>query len=162
MYICQSETHAHINGAFRAFAANESLKDIALAAGFHNPQLLRNKLLLDQPHKLTLNELVSITKASNNRCIVDGLLLELNCLPSLPLSEFNQVEFDDVIERALSMNTELGSITALTLKLKQTHKLTELIRHQLIEHITSLIGKLGCYAHIIDQHYSAKLFNLEH
>ncbi|RLV57949.1 hypothetical protein D5018_19830 [Parashewanella curva] len=162
MYIPQTETHPHVNGSFRAFAINESLKDVALASGFHNPQLLRNKLLINQPHQLTLNELVKITKVSKNRCIVDGLLLELDCLPSVPITETNQLSFTDVIERTLSMNTELGHITELTLALKQTRKLTEAMRHQLLSHITSLMTKLGCYAHIIEQRYSSKLNNSEY
>ena len=82
MFTDEKATHDHVNNAIRSFAKKEKLTTIAKQIGYYSPQVLRNKLCLNQPHQLTVNELVDITLASYNRCIIDGVLFQLGCLPS--------------------------------------------------------------------------------
>lgn len=48
-----------------------------------SPQVLRNKLNPEQPHELTLSQLVTLTAITDDAVILDGLLAQLNCLPAV-------------------------------------------------------------------------------
>ncbi|OBU30664.1 phage regulatory CII family protein [Photobacterium kishitanii] len=83
--IPQPKQDAFYNAAIR-FSERENLEQIAIECAL-KPQMLRNKLNPNQPHQLTVRELVIITKQSGNSDLVNSVLLELDLtavkLPSI-------------------------------------------------------------------------------
>ena len=72
--------------------------------------MLRNKLVLEQPHQLSIHELVKITKASGNRALVDGILLELNCIPSVSLANLADAQHVSPTDRILEVMTNSAAL----------------------------------------------------
>jgi len=77
MFDYQTSKHSHLSSACRRFAQAHNLTELAPALNV-SPQVLRNKLNPEQPHELTLSQLVTL---------LDGLLAQLNCLPAVPTNE---------------------------------------------------------------------------
>ncbi|WP_305846307.1 phage regulatory CII family protein [Photobacterium kishitanii] len=78
--IPQPKQDTFYNAAIR-FSERENLEQIAIECAL-KPQMLRNKLNPNQPHQLTVRELVSITKQSGNSDLVNSVLLELDLTAS--------------------------------------------------------------------------------
>ncbi|MCL1077117.1 phage regulatory CII family protein [Parashewanella spongiae] len=141
MFASDKYIQCHVDSAYREFAAEENIKEVALAAGFQNPQILRNKLSLKHTHRLTVYELVKIVKASGNRCIIDGILLEVDCQPSQPYQDWQQAEsqsFEDCLSQTY---VELGTLSAIFSQVKQARGLTIDKRHQMIKRLNVLINE---------------------
>ena len=85
MFDYQTSKHAHFDAACRAFAIEHNLEDVAAAVGMR-PQILRNKLNPAQPHRLTCDELLAITDYTEDARLLDGMLGQINCLPSVPVA----------------------------------------------------------------------------
>ncbi len=85
MFDYQTSKHAHFDAACRAFAIEHNLEDVAAAVGMR-PQILRNKLNPAQPHRLTCDELLAITDYTEDARLLDGMLGQINCLPSVPVN----------------------------------------------------------------------------
>ena len=85
MFDYQTSKHAHFDAACRAFALSHNLEDVAAAVGMR-PQILRNKLNPVQPHRLTCDELLAITDYTEDARLLDGMLGQINCLPSVPVN----------------------------------------------------------------------------
>ncbi|MFT6987812.1 MAG: hypothetical protein ACJAT7_003674, partial [Psychromonas sp.] len=66
-----------INEACCAFSESENMLAISANTGI-KPSQLRNKLNPSQTHKLSVDDLLLITKESGNYCIVNSLLLNLD------------------------------------------------------------------------------------
>ncbi|MGB0895340.1 MAG: phage regulatory CII family protein [Parashewanella sp.] len=155
MYTVKKVKHAHLNGAYRQFAEAENLEEVAKIAEFHRPQMLRNKLCLEQPHKLTVEELISITKASGNRCIIDGVLLELDCNVSVSIAELQNAEQATLIERALDISANVGKLSSLALDIKVQKRVTERMRHEVINRTQRVMGELLLFAHEVEAKFQA-------
>lgn len=98
--------HHHFDAACRAFALANNVEATARALGL-NPQTLRNKLNPDQPHKLTVEEMLAIIAHTDDARLIDGALAQLNCLPSVPV---NQVKTSSVPVYALNATADVGAI----------------------------------------------------
>jgi hypothetical protein len=85
MFDYQTSKHPHFDNACRIFAIEHNLEDVADAVGMR-PQILRNKLNPMQPHRLTCDELLAITDVTEDARILDGLLRQINCQPSVPIN----------------------------------------------------------------------------
>ena len=154
MYTDSKAIHAHLNGAYRAFADAETLSDVAKAVQM-NPQLLRNKLCLEQPHQLTVSDLLSITKATGNRSIVDGVLLELNCAVSMPLGEYQDDEKIPLTDRALEITANAGKLSSIALDIKVQKRVTERMRHEVVNRVQRAMGELALFAHEVESKFQA-------
>ncbi|AWC69316.1 phage regulatory CII family protein [Serratia marcescens] len=86
MFDYQTSKHSHLSSACRRFAQAHNLAELAPALNV-SPQVLRNKLNPEQPHELTLSQLVTLTAITDDAAILDGLLAQLNCLPTVPTNE---------------------------------------------------------------------------
>ncbi|MCW3171246.1 phage regulatory CII family protein [Shewanella subflava] len=160
MYTNHTVTHKashqpHIAGALRQFADNEVLDEVAKAAKFHRPQMLRNKLILEQPHKLTIHELVDITKASGNRCIIDGVLMELGCATSVHLGDLSACERLPLTDRALEITTNAGQLGRIAMDVKAQKRVTERMRHEAIKRASFVMTELAIFMHDVEQKFQA-------
>ncbi|ABZ75876.1 regulatory CII family protein [Shewanella halifaxensis HAW-EB4] len=150
-----SNEQAHLIGALRQFANDEVVSDVAKSAGMKRPQMLRNKLLPEQPHQLTVSELVKITKASGNRCIVDGVLLELNCVTSVSLGDLANASKTTLTDRALDINANTAQLGALALDVKATKRVTERMRHETVRRASYVMAELAIFVHDVEQKFQA-------
>lgn len=78
MFDYQVSKQAHYEEACRRFATKHNIKQLSADAGM-SAQVLRNKLNPDQPHRLTVEELLTLTDLTEDPTLVDGLLAQLHC-----------------------------------------------------------------------------------
>ncbi|MDR3432081.1 MAG: phage regulatory CII family protein [Rouxiella aceris] len=86
MFDYKVSTHNHYEEACRKFALTHNLKELASKAEM-SAQVLRNKLNPDQAHKLTIEDLMLLTDLTEDPTLLDGMLAQINCLPSVPVNE---------------------------------------------------------------------------
>lgn len=151
----QFASQPHVVGAMRQFADDELLKDVAETAGIKSSQVLRNKLLPEQPHQLTVHELVAITRASNNRCLIDGVLLDLDCAPSVSIDDLAHADRRTLTDRALDINANTAQLGALALDAKVTKRVTERMRHETVKRATYVMAELAIFVHDVEQKFQA-------
>ncbi len=142
-------------GSLRQFADAENLVDIADRAGMRSAQMLRNKLLADQPHQMTIHEVVKVSLASGNRCIVDGILRELQCAPSVALEQFNNSERTSLTDRALDINANAAQLGAIALDVKVRRGVTERMRHEAVRRASRVMSELAVFCYEIEQRCQA-------
>ncbi|CAI1753160.1 Phage regulatory protein CII (CP76) [Serratia marcescens] len=65
MFDYQTSKHSHLSSACRRFAQAHNLTELAPALNV-SPQVLRNKLNPEQPHELTLSQLVTLTAITDD------------------------------------------------------------------------------------------------
>ncbi|MEY0766964.1 MULTISPECIES: phage regulatory CII family protein [Providencia] len=110
MFDYQASKQSHFDNACRAFAITHKgdLVQIAEAIGM-NAQMLRNKLNPEQPHKFTWDDLVKVTDVTEDATLVDGLLEQLQCQPSVPLNNATEGNFPAHI---LNATAEVGKLAS--------------------------------------------------
>ncbi len=66
------------------------------------PQMLRNKLNPEQPHMLTCVELLKLTDETEDAGILDALLEQLQCQPSVPVNEVRPGNLSNYLMNAMA------------------------------------------------------------
>ena len=72
-------TDSHIDAACIRFAAAENIEELARSCEMRGA-MLRNKLNPNQPHQLTVNELIKITRATGNHDIINSAIVEMELI----------------------------------------------------------------------------------
>lgn len=108
MFDFRVSTHNHFDEACRRFALSHNMKELALSAGM-NAQTLRNKLNPEQPHELTVKEMLSLTDLTEDSILVDGALAQLQCLPCVPVNEHAEEKLSAYVLKATA---EVGQLAA--------------------------------------------------
>lgn len=106
MFDYQTSIHPHLDTACRRFSLAHNLTELAAEMGI-SAQVLRNKLNPDQPHRLTVNELILLTDITDDSAVLDGLLAQLKCLPAVPV---NEAKPNNLPMHALSATAAIGVI----------------------------------------------------
>ncbi len=99
-----------LNNAFYAFAEAENMQELSAKLGFRQ-SLLRNKLNPEQTHKLSVEDLLLITKESQNYCIVNSLLLALDLVA---VNVKQDAQKQSLAQRALDNSIISGELARLT------------------------------------------------
>lgn len=139
MFDYQIAKQTHFDEACRAFSLRHNLAELARTAGM-NQQILRNKLNPDQPHKLTCEELLTLTDITEDATLIDGLLAQLNCLPAVPV---NEARVERLTAYVLQATAAVGKVAAESVS---DERMTQTRRHSLMSTISdgvrylSLIG----------------------
>lgn len=152
MFTEYASKHPHWISACQRFAASHNMAEIAQRVGM-NPQLLRNKLNPDQPHELTVAELIAITQASEgDETLFDGALFccgltavaipQADRAPSLP-------------HQAIDLNAKIASIGQRALELTDRGRITRSERNTLVSVATSAMGSLAILIHDIEARFQA-------
>ncbi|AOR59280.1 phage regulatory CII family protein [Pectobacterium aroidearum] len=136
MFDYQIAKHPHYANACRAFATRHNLVELAEMVGM-NPQMLRNKLNPEQPHRLTCDDLLTITDASEDSTLIDGLLAQLNCLPAVPV---NEAKTERLTTYVLQATAAVGAVAAESLS---TERMSQTRRNSFMESINSGIRYLS-------------------
>ncbi|MBP2166989.1 hypothetical protein J2125_000181 [Erwinia toletana] len=108
MFDFQVSKHPHLDNACRQFAQKHNLKELACNIDM-KAQVLRNKLNPEQPHQLTVTEILLLTDASEDAALIDGLLAQLNCLPSVPV---NELASEKLASYVLNATAAVGQVAA--------------------------------------------------
>lgn len=144
--------HPHWISACQRFAASHNMAEIAQRAGM-NPQLLRNKLNPDQPHELTVAELIAITQASEgDETLFDGALFGCGLTAvAIPQAE----RAPSLPHQAIDLNAKIASIGQRTLELTDRGRITRSERNTLVSVATSAMGSLAILIHDIEARFQA-------
>ncbi|WP_336803254.1 phage regulatory CII family protein [Erwinia aphidicola] len=108
MFDYQVSKQQLLDSACRQFAQNHNLSELAEKVGMRS-QVLRNKLNPEQPHQLTLADVLALTDLTEDASLVDGLLAQLNCLPSVPV---NELSADNLPNYVLHATAAVGQMAA--------------------------------------------------
>ncbi|EAW9289135.1 hypothetical protein OK44_00190 [Salmonella enterica] len=139
---CRTNTTRRINPC-RAFAVEHNLEDVAAAVGM-KPQILRNKLNPAQPHRLTCDELLAITDYTEDARLLDGMLGQINCLPSVPVNNATEANMQLC---ALSATASVGAIAGETVS---TGHMTAARRTQILDRARDAIRSLSVLAYTVE------------
>ncbi|MCE7556360.1 phage regulatory CII family protein [Aliivibrio fischeri] len=126
------------DNACYAFADSENMEQVAKRCGI-NPTILRNKLNPEQPHKLTVGELVAITEESGNYCIINSLLLSLNMVGARVDLNADQ---ETLIKRALENSVHAGDLSRLALANGGEIRLPRSKRNELLDKAHKSVSNL--------------------
>ncbi|WP_237387279.1 phage regulatory CII family protein [Xenorhabdus sp. Sc-CR9] len=110
MFDYRVSKQSHFDNACRAFSNTHkgSLVQIAEAVGL-TPQMLRNKLNPEQRHMLTCVELMKLTDVTEDASLLDGLLEQLQCQPSVPVNEVCDANMPSYL---LGATAEVGKLAS--------------------------------------------------
>lgn len=143
MFDYQTSKHAHFDAACRAFALSHNLEDVATAVGMR-PQILRNKLNPVQPHRLTCDELLAITDYTEDARLLDGMLGQINCLPSVPVNNATEANMQFC---ALTATASVGAIAGEAVS---TECMTSARRTQILDRARDAIRSLSVLAYTVE------------
>lgn len=138
--------------ACQRFAASHNMAEIAQRVGM-NPQLLRNKLNPDQPHELTVAELIAITQASDgDETLFDGALFDCGLTAvAIPQAE----RAPSLPHQAIDLNAKIANIGQRALELTDRGRITRSERNTLVSVATSAMGSLAILIHDIEARFQA-------
>ncbi|HGM6664000.1 hypothetical protein FE224_13460 [Serratia marcescens] len=128
--------HPHFDEACRQFPARHNVTALAKQLSM-NAQTLRNKLSPGQPHQLTCAELLAITDATEDSSLIDALLAQINCMPSVPV---NEACAGNIPTYALQATAAVGSVAAAAVQ--GDHK-TPVRKSALLESVNTAIRHLS-------------------
>lgn len=111
------------------FGEIENLEQIAIEVGMR-PQILRNKLNPNQPHQLTVRELVLITKQSGNHGLINSVLLELD-MTAVKL-QTPAKERKSPVMAAMSINVCAGDISRTICDVESEQRLTRRKKDEIV------------------------------
>jgi len=112
MFDYRVSKYYHFDDACKAFVNRHTLTELAAQMG-SKPQIQRNKFNPEQPHKHTCKELLLITDLTEDAALLDGMLAQINCLPSVPV---NEIATSNLSTYALQATAAVGSIAADAVK----------------------------------------------
>ncbi|MDM5104006.1 phage regulatory CII family protein [Aeromonas salmonicida] len=152
MFTEYASKHPHWISACQRFAASHNMAEIAQRVGM-NPQLLRNKLNPDQPHELTVAELIAITQASDgDETLFDGALFGCGLTAvAIPQAE----RAPSLPHQAIDLNAKIASIGQRALELTDRGRITRSERNTLVSVATSAMGSLAILIHDVEARFQA-------
>ncbi len=143
MFDYETSKHSHFDAACRAFALAHNLEEVAAAVGMRS-QLLRNKLNPLQPHRLTCDDLLAITDYTEDGRLLDGMLAQINCLPSVPVNNATEANMQLC---ALSATANVGAIAGEAVS---TERMTAARRTQILDRARDAIRSLSVLAYTVE------------
>lgn len=148
MFDYQTSKHPHFDNACRTFALEHNLEEVAHAVGMRS-QILRNKLNPKQPHQLTCDELLAITDFTEDARILDGLLRQINCQPSIPV---NNATHENMQFCALTAAASVGAIAGEAVS---TERMTQARRNQILDRASDAIRSLSLIVYSVEARFQS-------
>ncbi|MFM5679504.1 phage regulatory CII family protein [Aeromonas veronii] len=152
MFTVYASKHPHWISACQRFAASHNMAEIAQRAGM-NPQLLRNKLNPDQPHELTVVELIAITQASEgDETLFDGALFGCG-LTAISIPE--REKGPSLAHQVIDTTAKVAGLGAQALTVVESGRVTKGQRNALVGAATAAMGNLALLITEIEHKYQA-------
>ncbi|KYP88489.1 hypothetical protein WB91_17220 [bacteria symbiont BFo1 of Frankliniella occidentalis] len=136
MFDYQVSKQPHFDNACRTFGQRHNIAQLARKVGM-NEQTLRNKLNPDQVHQLTAIEITVITDVTEDPTLIDGLLAQMKCGPSVPL---NEAKAERMAHYVLQATAEIGKVAAAAVSGK---KMTPSCKSAFVENVNAGIRCLS-------------------
>lgn len=138
MYEINDSKQTVIDAACIRFADIENVESIANDCGMRG-QMLRNKLNPNQPHQLTVSELIKITKATDNHDIINSAILEIGLIAvRLP----KQGDAKPLALSAMSVAGQAGEICNHIIDAESDSRLTRYTKDAIVTKAHSTIREL--------------------
>ncbi len=138
MYEINNSKHEAIDSACIRFVDVENIELVAKACGMRG-QMLRNKLNPNQPHQLTVSELIKITRVTNNHDIVNSAILEIG-LTAIRLPE--QGDSKPLTLSAMSLTADAGEISRHIIEAETDRRLTRVKKDQIVNKAQAAVREL--------------------
>ncbi|HGY5236685.1 TPA: phage regulatory CII family protein [Aeromonas salmonicida subsp. pectinolytica] len=152
MFIGGDCKHPHFESACSRFKANHEISAIAPSAGI-DAQVLRNKLNPDQPHQLTVADLIALYHATEgDETLFDGMLLECG-LTAIAIP--NAERAPSLPHQAIDLNAKVASIGQRALELAERGRVSRTERNTIVSVATSAMGSLALLIHDIEARFQA-------
>lgn len=148
MYDYKVSIHNHFDAACLAFAQSHNVEKLAKRVGMR-PATLRCKLNPDQPHQLTIPELLAIVDATEDPRILDGMLRQLNCQPSVPV---NNAMPDNMHFCALTAAANVGAIAGEAVS---TERMTQARRNHILDRASDAIRSLSLIVYSVEARFQS-------
>ncbi|MDX1300923.1 phage regulatory CII family protein [Photobacterium sp.] len=140
--------HTAFTNACSTFSNDHTVKQLAAKFGL-NSQMLCNKLDANKTHKLFVEELLLLTKATYNPAtgkmdtgLVDGLLRELN-LTAIPLPESEIAQKPaSLTDRMLQISSATGELSAHALQINATNRVNRTTKEQVVKRAQCAVREL--------------------
>lgn len=152
MFISGDCKHPHFESACSRFKSNHVISQIAPSAGI-DAQVLRNKLGPDQPHQLTVVDLIALYHATEgDETLIDGMLLECGLTAvAIPKAE----RAPSLPHQAIDLNAKIASIGQRALELSERGRVSRTERNTIVSVATSAMGALALLIHDIEARFQA-------
>ena len=138
MYESLGSVHKTIDAACVRFSSAENIEVVAKSCGMRGA-MLRNKLNPEQTHKLTLTELIKITKATGNHDIINSAILEVGLVAvRLP----KQGDAKPLAISAMSVAGQAGEICNHVIEAESDSRLTSYKKDAIVTKAHSTIREL--------------------
>ncbi|WP_337264672.1 MULTISPECIES: phage regulatory CII family protein [unclassified Serratia (in: enterobacteria)] len=147
MFDTQQGIHTHWDSACERFAENHNLADLARVTEM-SAQVLRNKLNPDQPHRLTVNELLRLIHHTKDYTLVDGALAQLGRLPSVAADEI--VSATNIPAQALKISAAAGEFAGESVQLMTGSRLTKERKNAIVARANTAVRDLMLFAYAIE------------
>nr|WP_075518870.1 phage regulatory CII family protein [Moritella viscosa]SHO06887.1 Possible phage regulatory protein (CII) [Moritella viscosa] len=138
MFEINDSKQSVIDAACIRFANIENVESIANDCGIRG-QMLRNKLNPNQPHQLTVAELIKITKSTDNHDIINSAILEIGLVAvRLP----KQGNAKPLAMSAMSVAGQAGDICNHVIEAESDSRLTLYKKDAIVTKAQSTIREL--------------------
>ena len=143
----------HLDAACALFAARYSIADVARDAGIGD-QMLRNKLNPDQPHQLTVRDLVALYLATGDDTLFDGLLFDCG-LTAVRLPAAATAAPEARAQQALNASAQIMGVTAQATTILAGDRVTKSHRNTVVTGIWAGIEHLVLIATEVENKFQA-------
>ena len=152
MFISSDCKHPHLESACSRFKSNHEVSAIAPLAGI-DAQVLRNKLNPDQPHHLTVADLIALYHATDgDETLIDGMLMECG-LTAIAIPSADRAP--SLPHQAIRLNADVASIGLRALELTERGRITRTERNTIVSVATSAMGSLALLINDIEVRFQA-------
>ena len=135
MFDYGTNKHSFFNSACTRFGDAHNIAELAPKVKI-SVQVLRNKLNPEQPHQLTAVDIILLTETTGDRALIDGLLMQSGCLPSVPYK--NQPA--DISLQTLNASAALGEIAQEVSAISTGGRVTQSRKNKILERTSHLIA----------------------
>lgn len=152
MFISSDCKHPHFESACSRFKSNHVISQIAPSAGI-DAQVLRNKLSPDQPHQLTVVDLIALYHATDgDETLIDGMLLECG-LTAIAIPSADRAP--SLPHQAIRLNADVANIGMRAVELAERGRVTRTERNTIISVATAAMGSLALLIHDVEARFQA-------
>jgi hypothetical protein len=127
------------DSACERFATSHNLSMIARGTGIKE-QVLRNKLNIEQPHKLTVEEMIAIYHATGDETLLDGALFECG-LTAVKLPDADARPH--LVARAVELNASVAGLGMHAVQVTSSGRITKGQRNTIVSVATAAMGELA-------------------
>ena len=146
MYDYKISVCHYLEDAYRQFSLAHNIADLAKSVGMQ-AATLRNKVNPEQPHQLTLIEFLAIADHTEDPTILDGVLRQLNCQPSVSV---NNATPENMQSCALTAMSSVGVIAGEAVS---TEKMTVARRNQILDRASDAIRSLSLLVYSVESRF---------